>query len=414
MNIKIVFLLSLIVCNLSYGQSSDNRNYNEEQTGAESKKMIEDESLKINDGIVLLEDSLESVALLASVNAFLSSAQENSQNAWVLALQPVETQILIDEIQDVQKCEEFENDDFFKPYLTNIIPIEENRYIVKVSYIGMHKDTSMLRASFELVAHKVNDDFLISSPLLLNTQNWKTKNIQNHIFHYPYTINDEMAQVFANKAIFYDEIIKNNTGEFHYYLSKDEIDPLKLFGVEYKSDYNGNDLQNRWISEKDEKLLWVTNEGILDYDLHDLWHNRLRRVIPRKDIHRRVDCHIATLHGGIWGFSWQELFPLFVNKFVVGKNSDWLELKKTRSYFTTNGKRGERKNYTDDFIGALLVNKIEKDNGFDGVWELLLTKRTKEEEEYFEVLEKLTGISKTHYNKEVQKLIEEEINRLSN
>jgi len=365
--------------------------------------------LKINPDIVMPKDSLESKALLFSVNGFLSAAQKNSKNKWILPTESTETTLLTDEIVDIQKNEKLKNDSFFNPYLTNIIPLEDNRYLVKVSYLGIHENTSILRASFELVAHKLNDEFLISSPLLMNTQNWKTKNIQNHIFHYPYTINDEMAQIFANKAIFYDDIIKNNTGEFHYYLSKDEFDPLKLFGVEYKSDYNGNDLQRRWISEQGEKLLWVTNEGILDYDLHDLWHNRIQRVISRKDMHRRVDCHVATIYGGIWGFSWEELFPIFIEKFVIGKNVDWLEHKKNYSYFTTNGKRGERKNYTDDFIGALLVKKIQRDNGFDGVWELLMTKRTKDEKEYFTVLEKLTGISKENYNKEVYKLINEEI-----
>ncbi len=43
-----------------------------------------------------------------------------------------------------------------------------------------------------------------------------------------------------------------------------------------------------------------------------------------------------------------------------------------------------------------LLDQVEK--GFDGVWELLMTKRTKEEQEYFSVLEKLTGITKENYN----------------
>ena len=153
----------------------------------------------------------------------------------------------------------------------------------------------------------------------------------------------------------------------------------------------------------------VLNDAHLyGYDLHDLWHNRLSQVISRRKVHRRVDCHIAYLYGGSWGFGWEELFNLFSEKFVVGKNVDWMEHKKSSSYFETN----KHKNYTDDFIGALLVKKIEEEKGFDGVWELLLTKRTKEEEEYFMVLEKLTGISKKNYNKEVSKLIKKEMKNL--
>ncbi|MEE9362731.1 MAG: hypothetical protein V3U92_09045 [Cellulophaga sp.] len=363
--------------------------------------------LNINSNIVMPKDSLKAKALLFSVNAFLLSAQENSQNKWILPTEIVETQILIDEIQDIQKSKEFENDSFFKAYVTNIIPIELNDYVVKISYIGIYEGSPILRASFELIAHKADDSFLISSPLIRHTQNWKSKIIQNHTFHYPYGINDEKAQIFANKVIFYDEKVKNNKGEFHYYLEKDGIDPLKLIGVEYKSDYNGYEFKTRWEAQHDRKSLWVANESrVFGYDLHDLWHNRLRRVIPRNEIHRYVDCYIATIYGGMWGESWENLFSEFCKKFVVGKNVNWLENKTDfESFIPING----HKVYVDDFVGALLIQKIEKEKGFEGVWELLNTKRTKIDEEFFQVLEKLTRITKKTYNKEVSKLIREEM-----
>lgn len=367
-------------------------------------------SLIVNNGIVLPEDSLESKALLLSVNRFLFAAEKNSENKWVLPSERIETQILIDEIQGIQKNEEFENNSFFKAHLTNIIPLEESKYAVKVAYIGIGDNTARLRAHFELIAHKSNDRFLISSPLIYNTQNWKTKKLQNHIFHFPYTLDEERIQLITDRIVFYDKKLKNNTGVTNYYLCKDEINPLNLFGVEYKSDYNGDDLITRYISKENDKALWVVNEsGLYDYNIHDLWHNRLGRVISRREVHRRVDCHIATIYGGIWGLSWEELFPIFIEQFPVSKNVDWLEHKKNKSHFLT---QDDRKNYTDDFVGALIIRKIEKEKGFDGVWELLLTKRTKEEDEYFDVLERLTGITRKNYNKEAYKLIKEEINNM--
>ncbi|MEE9372587.1 MAG: hypothetical protein V3V00_05990 [Saprospiraceae bacterium] len=75
--------------------------------------------------------------------------------------------------------------------------------------------------------------------------------------------------------------------------------------------------------------------------------------------------------------------------------------QENNSFFIT---KERRKNYTDDFVGALIVKKIEDSIGVEGVWKLLMTKRTKGEEEYFSVLEKLTGITKANYNKETQKL----------
>ncbi len=367
--------------------------------------------LKINDDIVMPDDSLESKALILSVDAFLSAAQNNSQNKWILPTERVETQILIDEIMGIQKSEKFKDDSFFKAYLTNIIPLEEDKYAVKVSYIGINENTAILRASFELIAHKANNSFLISSPLLRNTQNWSSKKSGNDTYYYPYTIDGEKLQQITDQIVFYDKKLKNYEKESYteHYLCKKETNPLKLFGVEYKSDYNGNVLNTSWVSEEGKKTVEVSTESRLyGVSMHDLWHNRLRKVIARKKVHRRVDCYIATLYGGMWGKSWEELFPVFKEKFVVGKQVDWLEHKKNKSHIVAN----EHNVYTDDFIGALIVKKIEKEKGFDGVWELLLTKRTKDEDEYFAKIESLTGISKKNYNKEVSKLIKAEIKNL--
>lgn len=407
MNLKVVFFLSLFLCNLSYSQVSIKPNSNPEST---EKEGIKPDRLKIKGNIVMPKDSLAHESLLFSVNAFLSAAEKNIQNEWMLAAESVETQILIDEIQDIQKSKEFGEEFFFSPYLTNIIPLEKDKYAIHIAYIGIHDQSAVLRANFELIAHKTKDIFLISSPLLKNTKNWTSIAIQNHIFHYPYDIDEEKVKDFANHVVFCDEKLNNNIGETHYYMCRNEMDPLKLFGVEYKSDYNGDGFMTRWLSQNDEKTLWVLNESqIYNANLHDLWHNRLSQVISRKKVHRRVDCHIATLYGGLWGMSWESLFPLFSEKYVVGKNVDWLAHKENKTHFITQGRR---KNYTDDFVGALLIRKIEKEKGFDGVWKLLMTKRTKAEEEYFKVLEELTGITKESYNMEVSKLIEEEMNKL--
>lgn len=366
--------------------------------------IAQENRLRINENIVMLKDSIENRALLFSVNAFLSSAQANSENQWILESERVETQILIDEIQAIQKSKYFDEKDFFKPYVTNITPLEKDKYGIKIAYIGINEGSAVLRASFELLAHKANDGFLISSPLLRNTQNWKSTNIENHIFHYPYSLDSAKVRDYAELASFFDEKLKNKGVKSHYYLCNDEIDPLKLFGVEYKSDYNGNESNGMWQSSMDEKKLFVLNASRLySFDPHDLWHNRLSQVMSRRKVNRNVDCNIAYLYGGSWGISWEELFTLFQEKFVSGEKVDWLEHRKNRSSFVAGG----HKNYTDDFVGALIVKKIESEKDFDAVMELLKAKG-----EYFVSLEKIAGITQKNYNKIASKLIKEEVNRL--
>ena len=366
-------------------------------------------TLKINSNIEMPGDSLESKTLLFSVNNFLSSIAENDQDKWVLAAQNTETQLLVDEIIDVQKNEAFQDDTFYKPYLTSVIPLENNNYEVHIAYIGIKDDTAILKASFVLIANKKEDKFLISSPLKRNTKNWKTKKLKNTVFHYPFTLDLEKAQQFHNLTSFFDEKLQNNDRETHYYLCTEGMDPLHLFGVEYKLDYNSNELNGRWeTSQGNKDIFLLTDTKFYNYPHHDIWHFRLSRVMSRREVHRRVDCHIATLYGGIWGISWDELFPMFTEKYFVGKNVDWLEHKENKTHFITQERR---RNYTDDFVGALLIKKIMQEKGFDGVWKLLKTKRTKDEKEYFSVLKELTGITKRNYNKEVTKLIVEEMSR---
>ncbi|MBX2817809.1 MAG: hypothetical protein KTR24_17520 [Saprospiraceae bacterium] len=363
--------------------------------------------LTVQEDIVLPEDSLESASLLHALDAFLSGAHKNSLQHGV---PNAETQILVDELIDIPQNDALDDSTFFTPHLTNVVPLDTSTFGLHVAYLGVNEQTPILRAHFEFIAKRIDGDFTIESPLAVRTQNWKSWKLQNHVFHFPYDIDEEKLQRFADFVIFCDTKLDNNEKQSHYYLCKDEINPLELFGVHYKSDYNGDPTITRWSSGDKVKLLWVANEArVYDYNLHDLWHNRLGQVVSRRDVHRRVDCHIATLYGGLWGLSWEELFPMFSKRYVVESNVDWLDHKWKKSHFVT---QGGRKNYTDDFVGALLIRKIEREQNFEGVWKLLKTKRTKDEAEYFSVLESLVGITKDNYNLEVNVLIEEEMKNL--
>ncbi|MEO0733688.1 MAG: hypothetical protein AAFZ52_12700, partial [Bacteroidota bacterium] len=115
MEFKVFVLLILFGSNFLAGQSANCRSDNKEEGDVSSVRSVTYEPITINDGILLPEDSLEQIALLASINGFLSAAQENSENTWMLASEAVETQMLIDEIQGIQKDEKYERDAFFKP-----------------------------------------------------------------------------------------------------------------------------------------------------------------------------------------------------------------------------------------------------------------------------------------------------------
>ena len=153
------------------------------------------------------------------------------------------------------------------------------------------------------------------------------------------------------------------------------------------------------------ELFGNNNSSFDEFDPHDLWHDRLSLVIPRSKVNRPVDEGCSYLYGGSWGFSWIEIFKAFKEQIASNKNTNWLEIKETPISFKT----GDFSNQADYIVNALLVKKIEKEKGFEGVWELLnVGPFEKGNEKYYQTLEKLTGITKANYNEKIWELINNE------
>lgn len=365
-------------------------------------------SLRLNPNIILPKDSTESKALIYSLNGFLLSAQKpNEENTFVFESEKIETFIQLDEVRGIEKSAKFKDDYFYKPYLTNVVLLKDQNYLVQVSYIGTSEGTAFLRTSFEFVAHKANGSFTFSSPLLRNTKNWKMERAGNNIFHYQSTINRNKVKEFNKLTSGFDAKLKVTNKTIDYYLCDNIIELEKLTGVDYKSDYNGR-AQSVWSSSYGDRKLIVlgnNNSDFNEFDPHDLFHDRLGLVIARSKVNRPVDEGCAYLYGGSWGFSWKEIFKAFKEQVASNKTTNWAEIKETPATFKT----GNFSNQADNIVNALLVKKIEKEKGFAGVWELLnVGPVEKGNEKYYQTLEKLTGITKATYNDKVWELINNE------
>jgi hypothetical protein len=365
-------------------------------------------SLQLNQNIVLPKDSMESKNLTTSLNDFLLSAQKpNEENKFILESEKIETFILLDEINGIEKNGKFKDDFFYKPYLTNLVPLKDSNYLVQVSYIGTNERVAFLRASFEFIAHKKNNSFVFSSPLLGNTKNWKVEKLGNNIFHYQNTINKEKVKEFNKLTTSFDLKLKLSNKITDYYCCDNIIELEKLIGVDYKSDYNGR-TESVWSSSIGDRKLIVfgdNNSNFNEFDPHDLFHDRLSLVIARNKVNKPVDEGCAYLYGGSWGLTWKEIFKAFKEQIASNKNIRWTEIKENPVYFKTK----QYNNSADYIVNALLVQKIEKEKGFAGVWELLnVGPFEKGNEKYYQTLEKLTGITKANYDNKIWELINNE------
>ena len=248
---------------------------------------------------------------------------------------------------------------------------------------------------------------MFSSPLVRNTKNWQIKKVGNYIFHYHKNINKSKVKEFNTFATSFDKKLKITNKSTEFYCCENFTELQKLIGVEYKSDYNGK-VENVFSSKFEDKNIVVlgnNNTTFNDFDKHDLWHDRLSLLISRNLVNKPIDEGCAYIYGGSWGISWKEIFKIFKQVVASNKNTNWLEIKENPIYFKTK----EFKNSADYIVNALIVQKIEKEKGFNGVWQFLnCGKLEKGNENYFKSLEKLTGITKVNYNDKIWELINEE------
>jgi len=359
--------------------------------------------------IQLPKDSIQSGELISTLNKFLISTQEtNNDNIYIYPNDKVETYILVDEFKNIEKSRGFKNEHFYKPYLTNVIKLDSNKYLLQISHIGVSDSIPYLRSEFKLIAHKTGKTFLFSSPLKENTKNWKTKTIDNCTFYFKDTLNIDNANSYVKLSNVFDEKLNSKNNKTKLYCAKNRTELLKLIGVDYKLDYNGRTSGVFSALNGKEQLIVLgnNNETFDNFDPHDLWHDRLSLVISRRKVNKPVDEGCSYLYGGSWGMSWSTIFKRFMEKVANNKDIDWTYYKENKTNF---GKSQAEHLMVDYVVNALIIRKIEKEKGFSGVWELLnCGKFEKGNENYYNALNQIIGISKNNYNKEVWKLIKKE------
>jgi hypothetical protein len=363
-------------------------------------------SLIVPANVALPKDTLIANHLLKSLNGFLSQKESpNKENVFVLKEDLLETSILLDEMKGIEKSPKFKDDNFYKGYLTNVVQIDKSNFIIQFSYIGLNENAPILMASFEILAKYVDDKFYFLSPLQRNTLSWQTKKIGNCTFHFKKELNTKVATEYVKDVALFDKKLNAPQDNIVWYGCNDMPELLKNIGVLYKLEYNGRSVSTFNANENKTTLLvnGTYNTSFNSFDPHDLWHERSRNALPKNTINKPVDEGCAYLYGGSWGITWPQILKTFKEKVANNPKSDWLSLY---DGFYNFGESKEKHLIVSYLINALIVEKIEKEKGFTAVIELLSCgKYEKNNENYFKVLEKLTGINKANFNENVWTLI---------
>jgi len=356
-----------------------------------------------------LPDKQGAVKAIDALTLFLAAKDKpNSENAYVLKSELITTSDLLDEMKGIDDYvkDTVKEKYYYKCYVTNMIQLDTDNYLMQLSYIGAANNYAALRASYRLLAKRVDGKFYIYSPLKQNTISWKTKTYGNLTCHYKTGFNAADVKAYQQKVAFYDSKLNLPNEPINYYYCDNFVEAQQLLGIDYKMDYSGVKYDSFSAHENNTTLVI---SGDADhphhFNAHDLWHERLRMAMSKTVINRPVDEGCAYLYGGSWSYTWPELVEKFKSYATANPNADWLSLY-TNSVPFESGNKGL---YIAYQLNALIVQKIEKEKGFDAVLPLLSCgPRQKGDDNYFAALEKATGITKADFNAEMWKLVKEE------
>jgi hypothetical protein len=363
-------------------------------------------SLIIQKSLRLPRDTSLKNQLIASLNDFLSQIpKSNTENTFVLKSELLQTSVLLDEMKDLGKNNNSTDENFYKPYLTNLTVLNDSNFLLQLSYMGANEEIPELRASFTIMGRKKDNRIYFYSPLKQNTAAWKILKSGNmHVFYKDH-INTLNAQSYFSLVAVYDKKLNVSDIPEDFYCADNFHEALQLIGVDFKSDYNGYVKNSLTANNKNYNLNvngMLTSE-FLRFDPHDLWHERLHNVLSVDVINKPVDEGTAYLYGGSWGLSWNEILTRFKTYARENPSADWISLYNESKNFD------EKSRYplnVDFAINALIVQRIESTKGFSYVLELLSCgKKEISNENYFSVLQKITGITKADFNENIWKLI---------
>ncbi len=364
------------------------------------------QSLIIAKDVNLPKDTTTKNELINSLNGFLDQKDSpNKNNKFVLKEDLLAMSALLDELKGMDKNAKLKDDHFYKAYLTNTVQLDNNDFLIQFAYMGMIENVPVLRASFRLMAKMQDGQFYFYSVLKQNTIAWKTKKISNVTYHFKDTLDVATAKNYLKTVNSFDKRLKVPATPFEFYFCDNFPGALQILGVEYKSNYNGIKYDD--ITSHENNITLELDGGYTEtkrFDAHDLWHDRLHKVMSVDVINRPVDEGCAYLYGGSWGYSWEEILAMFKKYAAENPNADWLKLYVDNINFL-EGARSLKIAYA---INALIVQKIEKEKGFDPVMELLSCGKLEQgDDNYFKALEKVSGISKTGFNAAVWGLIKQ-------
>lgn len=290
---------------------------------------------------------------------------------------------------------EREGDDpnFYKPTLLAAVPVvPHQQYLIKLAYAGVTAEKQVkYRISYSLIAKRQGDKFYFYAPVEYNTRNWNKKRVGSIQYIYPTQLNlakarqmDKFNKLLARK-------MSVPVLAATYYRCDDPEQLFRMMGYDYIGNMylsTSGGLTKQWKNE----LLAGNNS---EWYPHELVHCYTNKVFVKNN--RIVNEGYATYLGGSGGWTLEQT-KTFAKTYL--DEHPKIDITETFTSF-------ERIQYNIPItyiISGLICRDIETKYGFVKIRELF---KTDKDEEYFKILEQITGINKEQFPAYVRKLVYE-------
>lgn len=356
----------------------------------------QNQNLIITPQIKLPFDSLVKNKLLFSLQHFLEDKNNDLSKSSFVETSHLNKHIdFFDVMKGIEKSKKYNDTNFFKCYLKNVVLQPNNDFKIELSFYGITKDNEVInRLNISLIAKLKNEIFQFYCPFDENIRGWKSQKIGNIEFFYKDNFNKEVATNFDNYNTILSNKLKLKTLQFKYFKCKDIQEVYSILGIEYDISRNG-EVRSGFFDITNKIFLSGTNS---DQYKHDLTHAYFGLKFADSLRNWTAEEGYNVYSTDFWGET-----PPTIFKFL-------------REYISSNPHTSLLSAFENNLIlkypipikypiSALLIRKVEEEYGFDKVLELISCGES--DDKYFIKLKEITGISKEMFDK----IIKEELNK---
>lgn len=281
----------------------------------------------------------------------------------------------------------------FIPTLLNVMPIGEDRYIIKLAYMAMErdrKDQPELKLITSLELRRSGERYQFYNTIEHNTKSYNKKQVGNISYIYPNQLDEQKARKMDRFNTAFAKKFNVIPIKIIYYKCNDPEQLFKMLGFDYIENmyYSlSGGLAYQWAN-----TLFAGNNSEL-YE-HELVHLYTSKLFEHKT--REVDEGYATFIGGSGGLDLDSLAR--VAKKYISKNYSQ-DICSLATDFTVRVQGGVPITY---ILSGLVCRDIENKLGVAGVEKLF---RPEPQEDYFDTLKRVNGIGRAEFPAYIQGLL---------